>query len=423
MPELLIQRADDSREYDSTIVRFSDDEVYDTVTINPRSYRRANNPMIEAIKVWLKGKLNVSRANLYRRSYRNRRARGYYTPSWQQPKEEEPKEATEFAYNIYIGEDGYVIHFNKVKTRYYINGIMGNKAVLMAALARTVFKSCFTDDAMELEKFLIKHINLPENVSYALENRAPYFFYLEDEEGNYTKRIECRLKVNLIGEKKVAIEISDGMWGELTIKQMNVYMNSYLKKKKQGNWSNLSPSELWSKTMSGVKPSDSEEALMVAFLNQNRTSKVVKERARDLMIHITRRFPDRIAINWGSSDKMLDVSETPTIMYIRGKLADWKLTDRGLKSQGQQNVSTYVWVPSSEGGLDSKGRWAGPICVDNLDNKSPTGDQFVTRAMGLLNDDMLVTRVSTIKGYLGNVHEKGQIKCRIPDKTFKIREV
>jgi hypothetical protein len=371
--------------------------------------------MIEAVKSWLSSKLKISRRNMYRNTYR--RSRGYYTPSWEQPKDD-IKEGEQFAYNIYIGEEGYMVHFNKVKTRYYVNGIMGNKSVLLAALARTIFKSCFTDDTVELEKFLYKHIHIPENVSYALENRAPYYFYLEDEYGNYGKRIECRLKVNLIGEKNVAIEISDGVWGELTIKQMNVYMNSYLKKKKQGNWSNLSPSELWAKTMGGEKPTPAEEALMVAFLNQNRTSKVVKERARDLMIHIGRRFPDRIAINWGSPDKLLDVSENPTVMYIRGKLADWKLTDRGLKSQGQQNVSTYVWVEGED-----KGRWAGPICVDNLDNKSPTGDQFVTRAMGLLNDNMLVSRVSTIKGYLGDVHKEGQTQCRIPDRTFRVREL
>ena len=416
MTELLIQRPDDSREYDSTIVRFSEDEEYNTSTINPRQFRRANNPMIEAVKSWLSSKLKVSRRNLYRNTYHGR-SRGYYTPSWED-KKDDIKEGEQFAYNIYIGEEGYMVHFNKVKTRYYVNGIMGNKSVLLAALARTIFKSCFTDDAIELEKFLYKHINIPENVSYALENRAPYYFYLEDEHGNYSKKIECRLKVNLIGEKKVAIEISDGVWGELTIKQMNVYMNTYLKKKKQGNWSNLSPSELWAKTMGGEKPKPAEEALMVAFLNQNRTSKVVKERARDLMIHIARRFPDRIAINWGSPDKLLDVSENPTVMYIRGKMADWKLTDRGLKSQGQQNVSTFVWV---EG--EGKGRWAGPICVDNLDNKSPTGDQFVTRAMGLLNDNMLIARVSTIKGYLGDVHEEGQTQCRIPDRTFRAREV
>ena len=37
---------------------------------------------------------------------------------------------------------------------------------------------------------MIKHIQLPENVFYALENRAPYYFYLEDADGQYSKRIE-----------------------------------------------------------------------------------------------------------------------------------------------------------------------------------------------------------------------------------------
>ena len=149
---------------------------------------------------------------------------------------------------------------------------------------------------------------------------------------------------------------------------------------------------------------------MVAFLHQNRTAKVVKERARDLMVHMESRYPDRIKINWGSPDKLLDVSEKPTIMYINGKCADWKLTDRGLKSQGQQNVSTFVYVCESDG---SNGTWQGPICVDNLDNKSPTGDQFVTRALGLLNDNLLVERVSTIKGRLNSRHKVGQTDQRI----------
>tara|TARA_R110001583_G_scaffold117510_1_gene268639 strand:+ start:3260 stop:4525 length:1266 start_codon:yes stop_codon:yes gene_type:complete len=421
MPRILIERADDTRTYEETYLRFSDSESMSEVKLNPRQYRRANNPMIEAITVWLNTKLGLSRKNIYNKTYRrsSSRTRGMYPIL----ESEKPKINTEFSHSIYIGMRGYVILFNKVKTRYYINGICGNKSVLLAALARTIFKSCFSDDPSELDKFLVKHIQLPENVSYALENRAPYYFYLKNEDGNYNKRIECRLKVNLIGDNKVALEVSDGRWGELTIKQMNTYMNTYLKRKKQGNWSNLSPSELWERTL-GEKPTESEEQLMVAFLNQNRTSKVVRERARDLMIHIAVQYSDRVAINWGSPDKLLDQSENPTIMYIRGKVADWKLTDRGLKSQGQQNVSTYVWVPSSEGGQGSKGKWAGPICVDNLDNKSPTGDQFVTRAMGLLNDGMLIGRVSTIGGYLDkSVHKDGQTTCRIPDKTFQIREV
>ena len=406
MPEILLKRPDDSGEYDSTLVMFKNEDSYETVTLRPQMFRQANNPMIESIKVWLTNKLKVSRKSLYQKSW-NRNQRGFYTPRNDDPVE--INEPVGFSHVITIGEEGLVILFNKKGTRYFINGIMGNKSVLIAALARTIYKSCFTDDPMELENFMIKHIQLPENVFYALENRAPYYFYLEDADGQYSKRIECRLKVNLIGDNKVAMELSDGIWGELSVRQMNVYMNTYLKKKKQGNWRNLSPSELWEKLMK--RPiTETEEQLMPAFLNQNRTSKVVKERARDLMIHIQSRYSDRIKINWGSPDKMLDVSEKPTIMYVHGKLADWKLTDRGLKSQGQQNVSTFIWV-HEEG--EEKGNWKGPICVDNLDNKSPTGDQFVTRALGLLNDNLLVDRVSTIKGRLNSRHKVGQTDQRI----------
>lgn len=399
MPELIIHRPDDSREYDSTMVRFDEETEYNTVPLHPTRYRNTVNPILESIKQWLMGKLKMSRKTLYNKSYR-----GYYTPEKSSP--------VEFSHTIYIGDRGFVILFNKVKTRYFINGFMANKEVLIAALARTLYKSCFTDDSYELERFLMKHIQLPEMVSYALENRAPYHFYVsnpDDYGREYKKKIECRLKANLISDNKVALEISDGVWGELTIKQFNSYLNCYLKKRKQGKWSNLSPNELWFKLMNRPS-SDSDEQLMLSFLSQNRTDKVVKERARDLMIHLSNRYPNRVKVNWGSPDKMLDVSEKPTIMYINGKLADWKLTDRGLKSQGQQNVSTFVWV-HNEG--EEKGEWNGPICVDNLDNKSPTGDQFVTRALGLLNDHLLVERVSTIQNRLNKRHKLDQTDQRI----------
>ena len=44
--------------------------------------------------------------------------------------------------------------------------------------------------------------------------------------------------------------------------------------------------------------------------------------------------------------------------------------------------------------------WSGPICIDNMARGSSLGDQFATRAFALLNDNMTVARVSTIKGYL-----------------------
>jgi hypothetical protein len=396
VPELIINRADDSGEYDSTIVRFGEESHYYTYTISPRGYRTSINPVIECIKQYLLQELKITRKAQYNRSYR--RNRGYYAPT-----------KKDFSHLINIGEEGYPILFNKVKTRYYVNGVMGNKDVLVAAIARTIYKSCFVDDAMELDAFLVRHIKLPELVSYALENNAPYHFFIEDNSYYGRKKISCRLKVNVIGDDKVAMEISDGIWGELTIKQMNTFMNAYYKNKKNNSWADLNPNQFWEKVMKRP-PTESEEQLMMAFLNQNRTEKVARNRARDLMIHISQRYSDRIKINWGSPDKLLDVSDKPTIMYVHGKLADWKLTDRGLKSQGQQNVSTFVWIHEED---NEKGIWRGPICIDNLDNKSPTGDQFVTRALGLLNDELLLKRVSTIKSYLNKEHVVGQTTQRI----------
>ena len=58
------------------------------------------------------------------------------------------------------------------------------------------------------------------------------------------------------------------------------------------------------------------------------------------MIHIAKRYPERVAINWGDPEtKLLDQKDKPTIMYVRGKLGDWKLTDRGLNVLGDR-VST-----------------------------------------------------------------------------------
>ena len=77
MPEILLRRPDDSGEYDSTLVRFVDENSYETVTLYPTHYRNATNPMIEAIKVWLIGKLRVSRRSLYRNTWKQTQ-RGYY---------------------------------------------------------------------------------------------------------------------------------------------------------------------------------------------------------------------------------------------------------------------------------------------------------------------------------------------------------
>ena len=44
--------------------------------------------------------------------------------------------------------------------------------------------------------------------------------------------------------------------------------------------------------------------------------------------------------------------------------------------------------------------WRGPICIDNMARGSSVGDQFVARALALLNDTVTVKIVNTIGRYL-----------------------
>ena len=90
-------------------------------------------------------------------------------------------------------------------------------------------------------------------------------------------------------------------------------------------------------------------------------------------------------------------------MIVRGRGWDWKITDNKFKSEIQK-VSTFVYQPKSntddDGNITVSNVWSGPICIDNMTKGSSLGDQFVARALALLNDTMTVKMVSTIKRYL-----------------------
>ena len=98
-------------------------------------------------------------------------------------------------------------------------------------------------------------------------------------------------------------------------------------------------------------------------------------------------------------------------IYVRGKLSDWCLTERKQK-HGYQLVSTFMFtlnetkIPLQHGYLN------GPICIDNLNDTSSVGDQFATRAIALMNDHIIVKRVSTIDRRLREI-EIGQTEVRI----------
>jgi|TARA_R100000149_G_C5879969_1_gene144723 hypothetical protein len=274
------------------------------------------------------------------------------------------------------------VFFQKKGGRHHLNGIYLSLDNLSDVLARVIYRSCFTDDATTLNKVLWKYLHIPENVSYALENRVPYFFY-EDYEKH-----DVRLNVQRTGPSTVALEISDGVWGEMSFKELDKYCNFYVHEQKRGSWPYTSPKNLFMKLM-GREPSRAELNLMIAFLQQNRKQDIVEKKAFQLINEMVSQRPDKLFPIW-KDDKL-------THLFVRGNHYDWKLECKNYKESGTQNVSTYVYQP-----VDGQNSWKGPICIDNANNDSSVGDQFAARAMALINDNFTIKIVSTIDSYINS---------------------
>ena len=108
-------------------------------------------------------------------------------------------------------------------------------------------------------------------------------------------------------------------------------------------------------------------------------------------------------------------------MAVRGKLADWIITDNEFKSDIQA-VSTYLYsnTNSENAKLNYQtGGLKGPICIDNMTRNSSVGDQFAARALALLNDTITVKIVNTIQRYMGEEHSENQTECRISMEEFR----
>ena len=277
------------------------------------------------------------------------------------------------------------------------------KKNLMTALSRALYRSCFEEDAQTLTIYLFRMIMLPENVSYVLENRTPFWFFdVETRE-----KVEVRLNTQMIDNDKAALEISDGVWGPISVKDLDIFVNYfYHGHTRAKKWAYMSPKKLWKELM-GEEPSSSQEKLMVEFLCQNRTQDIVENRAKELMNSLTVRYPDRI--------RLVDVGKY-TAMLIRGKKADWIIVDSTYKTQIQK-VKTYVFIHDdllqptdadtrssyrrSNSGLSFMGgQLRGPICIDNVHSNSSLGDQYAARGLALLNDNITMKLVNTIGRYV-----------------------
>lgn len=298
-------------------------------------------------------------------------------------------------FNHVVFVEGCPVVLSREGIRYQLNGKSYSLKTICSALARITYKACFEKDGASLLTALYSTLNLPENVQYCLENRAPFHFF------NDFEKQEVRLKVVQIDDKMLAIEISDGVWGEITPKQLDSYCNFYIHGKKRGSWKHLSPKTLYTKVMDR-EPSYSELKVMIAFLMQNRMQDIVEARALQLVSDMLIQHKGRLSAEY-------DKNGVLNTLFVRGKDYDWQLTNNRYKS-GIQMVSTFVWQPNLERVRDEEGNvidntltspdWRGPICIDNMAEGSPLGDQFATRALALLNDSHTIKIVSTIKSYL-----------------------
>ena len=296
-----------------------------------------------------------------------------------------------------IGKPEFEVVFRKNGNRYSLNGQQATLDILEKSYD-------------QLEEYLYRCITLPENITYVIENKLPYIFY-ERNETNITKH-ECRMNVKQIADFEFAIEVSGGIWGTIGLKDLNTFVDTYLYNKRRGQWVQISPQELYFKTV-GTRPSEAQVKVMKEFLKQNRKQDIVEKRAMELFDDMVRDYETiktgmRLRPGTTTGDKI-------KVMYVRGKVADWMIVDNCSKS-GTQDVSTYIlkdgendgrggsgWnsnMATEEKTMSKKLYWSGPICIDNMQSGASVGDQFASRAFACMNDEMTIGLVSTIRNYV-----------------------
>ena len=298
---------------------------------------------------------------------------------------------------------GYGIIITKDRN-YKMNGQSQSKVNISNVLSRLTYASVNDKDRSSIRDKYAMYCKTPNDVIYALENRTPYHWY---EAG---VKIDVRLNTKKISDTELSLEISDGLWGAITTKNLNSFLSFYLHNRKQSKWKFMSPTKLYSELM-GREPSESELELMVAV--------IVEERAKELLVSMSKQYSDRMY--------MTKIEELIHIR-VRGKLYDWLLVEnRGFSESSTQKVAVYVlgadFVSShdetTQEEIDSGGvstvtnyvdsKWRGPICIDNMASGSSLGDQFASRIFAVMNDSMTVSRVSTLSHYLDNTYPPAKI--------------
>jgi hypothetical protein len=283
-----------------------------------------------------------------------------------------------------------IIIYGRKGSGHHIDGVRVSKKDLTTTLAKIIIRGAFVRSVDIMDDYIDKVIHYPPNVLHAIENRSIYWFYEAGE------KHEVLINTKVISETECALEISDGIWGAITLKDLNVFINTFrFGQSKSKTWYRAKPSVLWSLLM-GNEPTEIQNKLCIAWLMQNRKQDMVEDRATKLLHDMDREYPNITLVQFRNPMNKA--------LYVRGKVSDWVIVDerKGMKL-GHQNVNTYMIGAKT----DTGSRWhghniTGPICIDNIHKNSSIGDQLTARALALMNDRNSMGNIYTIRDYVVN---------------------
>jgi len=276
--------------------------------------------------------------------------------------------------SLIINDFEILIH--KDGNRFFANNEAFTLKNLGMNIARFLYRVTNEMTRKETAKLYYNVISTPAEIEYVLLNRIPYYFYQDG------RKQEVRLNIRQIGDDKAAIELMEGEWGPISFKDLKSYLSHYLYGTKRGSWKFLSPEVLYAR-LTGKKQSESDKQVMRAFMIQNRTQKLVTDRANVLLEQTLEKFSKNL-IHWEEGDMKH--------ILVRGKENDWKFhyNMKDTKQMGGTQMVSTSYV-TSEFGTRS-------VCIDNAQSNSSKADQLVTRLLVAMNDKTSKKMVSTMQG-------------------------
>jgi len=290
-----------------------------------------------------------------------------------------------------------IIVYGRKGSGHYIDGVRVSKKDLAVVLSKIIIRGAFVRDVLVMDDYIEKVVHYPPNVLHAIENRSNYNFYHVGE------KHEVLINTKVISETECALEISEGVWGAITLKDLNVFINTFrFGQSKSKTWYRADPSKLWQLLM-GNMPSPTEQKLCIAWLMQNRKHNMVEDRATKLLHDMDAEYPNIRLVQF--------MNPMNKALFVRGKVADWVVVDekKGMKL-GHQNVNTYMINGKDAGGKTWKGHsLTGPICIDNIHRNSSIGDQLTARALALMNDETSAKSIYTIVDYVKQASERNLV--------------